>query len=883
MSSPTAAHLSTVLADRYRIERELGAGGMATVYLAEDVRHRRRVALKVLHPELSAVLGPERFLKEIELTANLQHPHILPLFDSGSADGQLFYVMPFVEGETLRTRLEREKQLPITDAIRLAQEVADALQYAHDHAVVHRDIKPENILLQGGHALVADFGIALAVQQAGAQRMTQTGLSLGTPQYMAPEQAMGEKTIDARADIYALGAVTWEMLAGEPPFTGPTAQAIVAKVLTADPPALTTLRRNVPAHVAEAVHRAIEKLPADRHARASDFAAELEGGRTSARGPTRTAVARTTATRRTSIVVGLTSAIAVIASVVAAWALRRPVPERRLAMFTINLPDSAQLSEYTQGRRIAISHDGSRIAYAGGLGNAPELYTRTLADTLPRLVRGSRQASDPVFSPDNQWLYFTSQQKVMRLPVDGGTPMVVADSAIVGDVNARNEVVVRRGLAIWLIDGSGQRRLASPDTTRGEVALSNPRFADDGESVLANASAVGRAMMGGNVVRIRLSDGQRTPLGVEGRLIAQTSGYLLYFRDGAVWATPYDNVKVTGAPIQVVDLVTARTVGVDVSVSAEGTLVYVSGSSGTLYRLVSVDAKGVERVVDNEAQRYSWPRISPDGRRIAVEIAGTGGGYDVWLHDLSDRTLTRLTNNFTGVRPVGWSTDGRRVGYLDLQGGGTPSVRRTMAWIPWDLSGPRELVPVQSEAGVEDVSIGASRELMAVRLRGYNAPGDIFVAPLDSPRVARPFVATSADEETPRLSPDGRWLAYSSDETGRYEVYVRPLSTPGGRVQISAGGGAEPVWAPDGRSIFYRGNAHVMRAIVGGDASFAVQKRDTLFGDDQYRREVKAVSYDVFPDGKTLLMQKRAGRSSREPTMVFNWPELVRRPAAVQR
>src|SRR5688572_23462566 len=201
--------LGAAISDRYRIERELGTGGMATVYLAEDVRHRRRVALKVLHPELSAVLGPERFLKEIELTASLQHPHILPLFDSGSADGQLYYVMPFVDGETLRARLERERQLPVADAVRLATEVADALSYAHGRGVVHRDIKPENILLQGGHALVADFGIALAVQQAGGQRMTQTGLSLGTPQYMSPEQAMGEKAIDARSDVYALGAVSY--------------------------------------------------------------------------------------------------------------------------------------------------------------------------------------------------------------------------------------------------------------------------------------------------------------------------------------------------------------------------------------------------------------------------------------------------------------------------------------------------------------------------------------------------------------------------------------------------------------------------------------------------------------------------------------------------
>src|SRR5688500_1419832 len=234
---------------------------MATVYLAEDLRNGRQVAIKVLHPELSAVLGPDRFLAEIKLTAALQHPNILPLFDSGAADNLLFYVMPFVEGETLRTRLERERQLPVADAVRIATEIADALGYAHGRGVIHRDIKPENILLRGGHALVADFGIALAVQQAGGERMTQTGMSLGTPQYMAPEQAMGERGVDHRSDIYALAAVTYEMLAGEPPFTGPTTQAVFAKVMTEEPRPLSLQRRSVPEAVEAAVLTGLEKLP----------------------------------------------------------------------------------------------------------------------------------------------------------------------------------------------------------------------------------------------------------------------------------------------------------------------------------------------------------------------------------------------------------------------------------------------------------------------------------------------------------------------------------------------------------------------------------------------------------------------------------------------
>ena len=239
--------LQVALADRYRIEGEIGAGGMATVYLAQDLRHDRRVALKLLRPELSAVIGAERFLAEIKLTANLQHPHILPLFDSGEADGFLFYVMPFVEGESLRGRLTREKQLPVAEAVRIAAEVASALDYAHRHGVVHRDIKPENILLHDGRALVADFGIALAASKAGGARMTETGMSLGTPHYMSPEQAMGEREITARSDVYALGVVLYEMLTGDPPFTGSTAQAIVARVLTESPRPILPQRHTHPA------------------------------------------------------------------------------------------------------------------------------------------------------------------------------------------------------------------------------------------------------------------------------------------------------------------------------------------------------------------------------------------------------------------------------------------------------------------------------------------------------------------------------------------------------------------------------------------------------------------------------------------------------------
>ncbi len=391
--SATLPRLAEALADRYRIERELGAGGMATVYLAQDLKHDRKVAVKVLRPELAAVIGADRFLSEIKTTANLQHPHILPLFDSGvtgagssesggvHATGTppnsqlqtfLYYVMPYVEGESLRDRLTREKQLPVADAVRIATEVAGALEYAHQHGVVHRDIKPENILLHGGHALVADFGIALAASKAGSTRMTETGMSLGTPHYMSPEQAMGEREITARSDIYALGCVLYEMLTGDPPFTGSTAQAIVARVLTESPRSITIQRHTIPERVEAAVLTALEKLPADRFASAAEFAEALASqGTMAGRHDGRTVARKAGRAPARRIAAILPWGIAVVAVAGLAWS-RWSRPSPPVTRLALALPEDQRLAPLNTGLRLAISHDGRRIVYPGpGEGGVP--------------------------------------------------------------------------------------------------------------------------------------------------------------------------------------------------------------------------------------------------------------------------------------------------------------------------------------------------------------------------------------------------------------------------------------------------------------------------------------------------------------------------------
>ena len=387
--------LTAALDGRYRIERELGAGGMATVYLAEDLKHDRKVAVKVLKPELAAVLGAERFVVEIKTTAALQHPHILPLFDSGEAGGFLYYVMPFIDGETLRAKLDRETQLGVDEAIRLTTEVAGALHYAHEHGVIHRDIKPENILLQDGRSMVADFGIALAVSAAAGGRMTETGLSLGTPHYMSPEQATAEKEITARSDQYSLASVLYEMLTGNPPHTGASAQQIIMKIITEPAADVTALRKSVPPVVADAVARALEKLPADRFASTKEFAEALAGAAGAARthpGRTGRVDAAPVARRQRAINAGF-AGVALAGVAVAAWALgQREVsgPEARVE-FTYRPPESK--SDWPS---IDISDDGQHIIQVVRDSNGVDhVALRSLGSSKMVIVPGTEGARDP--------------------------------------------------------------------------------------------------------------------------------------------------------------------------------------------------------------------------------------------------------------------------------------------------------------------------------------------------------------------------------------------------------------------------------------------------------------------------------------------------------
>ncbi|MGH7606249.1 MAG: protein kinase domain-containing protein, partial [Gemmatimonadales bacterium] len=412
--------LSAALADRYVIEREIGTGGMATVYLARELKHDREVALKVLRPEIAAQLGAERFLNEISITARLDHPHILTLIDSGESDGFLWYAQPYIRGESLRDRLRREGPLGIDEALAITRQAANALEYAHRHGVIHRDIKPENILLHEGEAMLADFGIALALREAGGNRLTATGLSLGTPQYMSPEQATGERQLDARSDVYSLGAVLYEMLAGEPPYTGANAQAVIAKLLTERPRRLRAIRATVPAGVEAAVATALEKMPADRFHHAAEFAASLQPA----------AVAQTRAAPQSPArrAWALGAAVLILAAL-AGIALVRALRDTSLGLA---IGRSEQLTA-DPGLEIqpALSPDGRLVAYAAGTAARMRIFIRPVGNadggggmggrTIPLSDDSTAVETQPRWSPDGTRLLFLTRGGVAVAPALGGS------------------------------------------------------------------------------------------------------------------------------------------------------------------------------------------------------------------------------------------------------------------------------------------------------------------------------------------------------------------------------------------------------------------------------------------------------------------------------
>ena len=871
--------LGAAVADRYRIERELGAGGMATVYLAHDVRHARAVAIKVLHPDLGAALGGERFLSEIKTTAKLQHPHILPLLDSGATHeagagaGLLYYVMPLVTGETLRARLERERQLPIGDAVRLAREMASALDYAHRQGVIHRDIKPENILLQDGSALVADFGIALGVQQGGGQRMTQTGLSLGTPQYMAPEQAMGEKAVDARADIYALGAVTYEMLTGEPPFTGATAQAIVARLLTEEPRSVTAQRRTVPEHVDAAIHRALEKLPADRFQSAAQFADALAG---ESRGESMRPARVAGRTRHRPPVIRLAPWVLVAAlgvALIAQW-LRTPTSPIGADPFRFAV-ELAQGLVPNRVPSVVLSRDGKRLVYSVWSAGRRMLYSQTLGDLTATPIAGSEGAARPFLSPDGRWVAFNRGDKLVKVAIDGGTPIALTTEFWGGGGWGRDGRIVfpqsyQEGLFEVSEAGGPATRLTRPDPARNELAHWWPQILPDGDHILFTAYR-GTAEASTIEVFSRTTK-QRTVLfsdGVNARYVP--SGHLVFAKDETLLAVPFDldALKVTGGAVSLADdLAMADGEGYAAfDIAPNGTLAYLPSSSFRAeLDVVFVDRRGVARPALPDPARYDNPRLSPDGTRIAVDLLPKGGTSDVWVFPVGSARGTRITDTPGKDFIPNWTPDGREILYI----------RESPYYDMWlraaDASQPaRQLIG----GGADRMPGGISADgKLVTYLANLNGKPELRTMPLRGKPDERVYVSNVVNSAKPVLSPDGKWMAYESEETGRVEVYLQSFPDPTlGRWKLSSNGASEPLWTRGGREVVFRQRDTVMAVAVNPGAR-EIGTPVPLFGGPYVFHAAwdEGHSYDVSKDGETFVMLREPpGRQRRRIVVTLNW------------
>ena len=866
--------LSAALAGRYTIEREIGAGGMATVYAARDLKHDRRVALKVLKPELAAVLGVERFLAEIRVTANLQHPNLLPLFDSGEAgdgyDGApvkpLFYVMPFVEGESLRALLERVKQLPVDQAVRFAVAIAEALDYAHRHGVVHRDLKPENILLHEGQPLVADFGIALAVTKAGGNRITQTGLSLGTPQYMSPEQATGDRDIDGRTDVYSLAAVFYEMLTGDPPHLGGTTQAVISKVLTEKPRSVRASRPAVSAHVDAAVLRALEKIPADRFATAHEFAEALQGrGVVLPFDVVAPAVvseppqARRADRARSVLPWALAAAFGVAA--VAAWIVVRPQHVGQTFRFVLAIPES-QRFEMLNGVPVVLAPDGRAILYggAGGL-QYRRLYYQRLDQLEAQPLPGTDNASTPFFSPDGKTVAFASGPELRSVAVAGGAPTVLASVGFVRSPTWAADSVIYAGTTAGLLRfGPGQRKaesLTQPDSTKGELSHGTPILGPDGKTIIYWVRAAPPipdhlALLNLDTKTTRDIEGESSnPLGV-------LDGYLIFGRrDGTLYAVRYDPQKLRSLAdaVPVVNGIAWRGAGgIAASLSRDGSLAYVRGGNAT--QLVVTDESGTKTVATSEARDFTDPSqppaFSPDGRRVAVSVFESGVA-DPWLFDVSTSTLTRLTLEKGVAATPAWTPDGKRIAVIDR------NQAHDLWWGPADGSRPLEKFVSLPEPGR---SLAFSPDGMyAVVCAGQ--PADLWVVPLAGDHKPELLFHTPFNEIDPAISPDGKWIAYASDISGRLQIFLRPMPGPGNAFQVSAAAvsAQEPQWTRDGRLLFRSDDSLTIATLSKGPEPKILSQR-RLF-------EIHA-GYGVSPDGKRFALL-RSSTGDYQVVVVVNW------------
>ena len=904
----------------YEVASPLGAGGMGEVYRARDTKLGREVAVKILPGEFSSDQERlARFEREARVLASINDPHIAHIYGlerQERREGPLsFIVMELVEGEDLAARIARGP-VPLDEALPIARQIAQALDAAHEQGIIHRDLKPANIKVRpDGTVKVLDFGLAKAVErsnqagragQAGGAgglgvtnsptltsplAMTGVGVILGTAAYMAPEQARG-KAVDRRADLWAFGCVLYEMLTGRRPFDGEDITAVLAKIIEREPD-FGALPQATPASVRRLIRRCLEKNPSRRLASAHDALLEIDDAQTGAESagaavpaPAAVRPTRTTLPWLVTAVMG----VGLAATALGLWRGSRAAP-LRVMRYDIQLPAKTSLA-LAQFPPLAISRDGSMVAFVGASEGGTRLYLKRRDEPEVRALAGTERAADPLFSPDGRWLMFSAGRDLEKMMIGSGpTPVApiqddrgaawLDDGSIVYSPNAG-------GGLMRLPAGGGQpQALTTLDVQHDERSHRWPVALPGGKAVLfiVGVNASPDDYNNSDVDAVIVATGERRKVMTGASFVKYVpTGHLVFMRNGAINAVRFDpdRLTVSGTPAPIVEGVAGdvTTGAAAFGAADDGTLVYAVGGAGVNGNrrvLVWADRSGAAEPIDLPPAFYNDQRISPDGSRFAV-IVGASGSGDVWIFDVVRKTFTRLTFDRNAATPV-WSADGRNVLYAAV----APNNHTSFYSKPVDGSRERERVGAVDGRSFLQLVNRAGDALMFVTMGGLNRVGDIIAMSVPDGRQT-PIIATGADEFSGAASPDGRWLAYQSNESGRYEVYVTDRTGAGGRWQISTAGGEEPHWSADGSEIFYRVDDRLMHVVVLSREPFRAGTPQKLFDGIYNVRSDTGVSYDVDPKTGRFLMTRLADAAAAAPAsslkIVLNWFEDLRRVLA---
>ena len=857
--------------EAYALVARIASGGMASIYKATDTRHARQVAIKVFvsagEGDDAGIATARRFLDEIRVTAALQHVNVMPLFDSGAADGLMYYVMPFVDGETLRARLQRTGPLSIVDTLQIARGIADGLDHAHRAGIIHRDLKPENILLRDGQVLICDFGIALGTASLDAARQTQAGAVVGTPQYMSPEQAAGADQLDARTDIYSLGALVYETLVGDPPHVASTTQGILAKVRSETPTPVHLLRPTVSVAVSDVLAKALAKQPADRYPTAAAFRDALT---TAATDPVRAPRATRAPSRTVLAGAALLAVIAVVA-----FALRPRTTEPSVATRFVLAP----FADAAIGRAPVLTPDGTTIVYAGAASTSRSIFVRRVTELEAHALPGTHGALATFVSPNGRQVAFiTSDDRLLRIGLDGSDLTDItgvfrySDATWVNDSALVYDGYGEQGLTMIPAFGGASRPITQLDARRNDSAHQLPVALGDGRTVafVALRNRSGPFSQIGELSLARLSaegtrPGAYMPLGIQSRrAFAYVDGWLLFLRADAqaLMAVRLDLER--GATIGEPRVVlTQEGGGIQlVTLARNGTLLYSRRVQPNNAPVLVDSAGAVTPIVPGLTGAFMNPRVSPDGRRLVVQRTGADGS-DSWIYDLQTGTQSRLTTTGNSVG-ASWNTAGTGIVYFTTREG------RDAFWSePADHSAPAKRVVESSGA----FAVTPTRiDSVTLFQRRVNGAWSIWRAPVDPAGAATPVVQGAHDVFMPSLSPDGRWLAYAASESGQYEVFVQPFPGAGTAVQVSLGGGTEPAWSPDGRTLFYRADRKMMAAELTSGVPRTVVRRRALFVDAfDGDMPMPHRNYDVMPDGRHFVMIAPNDDRAPETIVVLNW------------